>query len=103
MSVTTNSLVARGRKFGSHVGAAAAVLFGFSFLIGHFVAHAAANGAAWNGGAPMDDSSVSSLVALDNAVEAVAARVTPAVVNVSVTAHISAHDADGDDDGPDSG
>jgi serine protease Do len=45
--------------------------------------HAAAAG---NGAVPMDDNSVSSLVALDNAVEAVAARVTPAVVNVSVTA-----------------
>ncbi len=103
MSVTTNSLVAKVRKFGAPAGAAAAVLLGFSFLIGHCVAHAAANGAALNGGAPMDDSSVSSLVALDNAVEAVAARVTPAVVNVSVTARVSAHDADGDDDGQDSG
>jgi serine protease Do len=37
----------------------------------------------------MDDSSVSSLVALDNAVEAVAARVTPAVVNVAVTSRVS--------------
>jgi serine protease Do len=103
MSVTTNSLVAKVRRFGAPAGAAAAVLFGFSFLIGHCVAHAAANGAALNGGAPMDDNSVSSLVALDNAVEAVAARVTPAVVNVSVTARVSAHDADGDDDGQDSG
>jgi len=32
---------------------------------------------------------VSSLVALDNAVEAVAARVTPAVVNVAVTSRVS--------------
>ena len=32
---------------------------------------------------------MSSLVALDNAVEAVAARVTPAVVNVSVTSRVS--------------
>ncbi len=37
----------------------------------------------------MDDSSVSSLVSLDNAVEAVAARVTPAVVNVAVTSKVS--------------
>jgi serine protease Do len=47
----------------------------------------------------MDDSSVSSLVALDNAVEAVAARVTPAVVNVSVTARASAEKTDDDDHG----
>ena len=56
-----------------------------------------------NGGAPMDDNSVSSLVALDNAVEAVAARVTPAVVNVAVTARVSERETDGDDDGQDSG
>lgn len=103
MSVTTNSLVAKARKFGVPAGAAAAVLLGFSLLIGHCVAHAASDGAAFNGGAAMDDSSVSSLVALDNAVEAVAARVTPAVVNVSVTARVSAQDAEGDDDGQDSG
>jgi len=41
----------------------------------------------------MDDNSVSSLVALDNAVEAVAARVTPAVVNVAVTSRASAQEA----------
>src|SRR6185503_18953423 len=51
-----------------------------------------------NGAAPMDDNSVSSLVALDNAVESVAARVTPAVVNVSVTARVNGQDADNDDD-----
>jgi serine protease Do len=103
MSATTNSLVAKVRRFGAPAGAAAAVLLGFSFLIGRCDAHAASNGASWNGGAPMEDSSVSSLVALDNAVEAVAARVTPAVVNVSVTARVSAQDADGNDDGQDSG
>ena len=103
MSVTTNSLVAKVKKFGAPAGAAAAVLFGFSFLIGHCVAHAASNGAALNGGAPMNDSSVSALVNLDDAVEAVAARVTPAVVNVAVTSRVSAQDADGDDDGQASG
>ena len=61
-------------------------------------------GAVLNGAAPMEDSSVSSLVALDNAVEAVAARVTPAVVNVAVTSRVSAQqDADNDDDDQDSG
>ncbi len=36
--------------------------------------------------APLDDSSVSALTALDHAMETLAARVTPAVVNVTVTA-----------------
>ncbi len=108
MTVTTNSLVAKLKKFGAPAGAAAAVLLGGAFLIGH-TAHAASNGsapsgaAALSGGAAMEDSSVSSLVALDNAVEAVAARVTPAVVNVAVTSRVSAQDADGDDGGQDSG
>ena len=100
MSATTNSLVARARRFGGPAAAAAAVLLGFGFLIGH-TAHAAANGAAFNGAAPMDDNSVSALVNLDNAVEAVAARVTPAVVNVAVTARVSAQDADSEDGGDD--
>jgi serine protease Do len=103
MTATTNSLVTKAKKFGAPIGAAAAVLLGGAMLIGH-TAQAASNGAApsaamLSGGAPMDDDSVSSLVALDKAVEAVAARVTPAVVNVAVTARVSAQDADGDDDG----
>jgi serine protease Do len=36
---------------------------------------------------PLDDNSVSALLALDQAMETLAARVTPAVVNVSVTSH----------------
>jgi serine protease Do len=39
--------------------------------------------------APLDDSSVSALLALDHAMEAVAARVTPAIVNVTVTSKVS--------------
>jgi len=47
----------------------------------------------------MDDQSVSPLIALDNAMEAVTARVTPAVVNVSVTSRGSAeHEMDGGND-----
>jgi serine protease Do len=81
------------------VGAVAALLLAVALLFNHTVAHAA--GAAIGAAAPMDDSSVSSLVALDNAVEAVAARVTPAVVNVSVTS--SAHGEEMEQDGPNSG
>src|ERR1700722_8050359 len=99
MATTTNSLVSKARKFGMPIGAAAAVLLGGAFLLGH-TAHAAAT---LSGGAPMDDNSVSSLVALDNAVEAVAARVTPAVVNVAVTSRVTGQDAEGEDDGQDSG
>ncbi len=82
MSFTTNSLVARAKRLAVPAGILATLLFAFAFLIDHNKAMAAASG-------PMDDSSVSSLVALDNAMEAVATRVTPAVVNVSVTSRVS--------------
>src|SRR5580692_11098886 len=86
MFMTTNSLVARAKKLAAPAGLLATLLFVFAFLIDHNKAMAAAAG-------PLDDSSVSSLVALDNAVEAVAARVTPAVVNVAVTSRMSADEA----------
>ena len=99
MSESTNSLVARAKKLGAPAGAIAAVLFAIAFVVGHNVHAASVDAVASNGVAPMDDSSVSSLVALDDAVEAVAARVTPAVVNVSVTARASAEKTDDDDHG----
>jgi serine protease Do len=92
MSVSTNSLVAKVRRFALPLGISAALLVSLPFLAVHTRVHAA----SYAGAAPLDDSSVSSLVSLDNAVEAVAARVTPAVVNVSVTARTTP-DQDGDD------
>ncbi len=100
MSASTNPLVAKAKKLGAPAGAIAAVLLAIAFLVGHNVHAASVEAVASNGAAPLDDSSVSSLVALDNAVEAVAARVTPAVVNVSVTARASAEKTDDDDQGP---
>ena len=68
----TNSLVANLKKFALPAGSAAAVLVvGAGLLLNHVSVHAASAAAA----APLDDNSVSSLVSLDNAVEAVAARV----------------------------
>ncbi|HEX4321411.1 MAG TPA: Do family serine endopeptidase [Acidobacteriaceae bacterium] len=94
MSASTNSLVAKAKRFGLPIGLAAAALLSVPFLVCHERVHAASYAA------PLDDNSVSSLVALDNAVEAVAARVTPAVVNVSVTAKVTGdQDGDGEQDG----
>ena len=45
----------------------------------------AAEPAAIDTAAPLSDNSVSALLALDQAMETVAARVTPAVVNITVT------------------
>ena len=50
-------------------------------------ASAKAAAAAAPSAAPLDPDSVSALLALDHAMETLAARVTPAVVNVSVTSH----------------
>jgi serine protease Do len=97
MSQTTNSLVASLKKFALPAGSAAvALLIGGACLIGHSSSSVHAASAA----VPLDGNSVAPLVALDNAVEAVAARVTPAVVNVSVTSRGSAQDtADEDNSG----
>src|SRR5437016_1626364 len=47
--------------------------------------------------AALDDNSVGALLSLDRAMEALAARVTPAIVNVTVTSKASARMEDGDD------
>jgi serine protease Do len=50
--------------------------------------------------APLDDNSVAAILSLDHAMETLAARVTPAVVNVNVTAKTTAQQ-DGDDSSQD--
>ena len=93
MPVSTNSLVAKVKRFGFPLGAVAALLLSVPFI----VCHQRVNAASY--ASPLDDNSVSSLVSLDNAVEAVAARVTPSVVNVSVTARVTGdQEGDGDQD-----
>jgi serine protease Do len=81
MPATTNSLIVRIKKLAVPAGILATLLFALAFLMDHNRARAAAG--------PLDNNSVSSLISLDNAVEAVAARVTPAVVNVAVTSRVS--------------
>ncbi len=93
MSESTNSLVARLQKLALPTTLAGGILLSATFLLGHNPVHAASAAAG-----PLDDQSVSSLTALDNAVETVAARVTPAVVNVSVASHGSAEQGGGDGD-----
>jgi serine protease Do len=94
MSESTKKLVTNSKRFA--IPAAAVVLAG-GLLFQHSV-HAAAPAAS-----PLDDASVASLTSLDNAVEAVAARVSPAVVNVAVTSKGAEHEVmqggDSDDDG----
>src|SRR5260370_29872251 len=81
MSFETNKLVGKAGRFGAPIGAALALVLAATFFIHHSGVHAAMISSP----PPMDDNSVSSLVALDNAVEAVAARVTPSVGKCAVT------------------
>lgn len=80
MSNVTNYLV--GKLKGSLVPAsvAATVALGVVLFVNHNGVHASAVTAS-----PLDDHSVAALTSLDNAMESVAARVTPAVVNIAVT------------------
>jgi serine protease Do len=64
------------KKFAAPAAIAAAFALGAVIFAGHGNVHAAS---------AIDDNSVSALTSLDHAMEAVASRVTPAVVNVAVT------------------
>jgi serine protease Do len=81
MSLETNKLVGKVGRFGAPAEAAIAVVLAATMFFHHSGVHAAMISSP----APIDDNSVSSLVALDHAVEAVASRVSPAVVNIQVT------------------
>src|ERR1700712_5465414 len=97
MSVETNKLVGKAGRFCAPVGAAVALVLAATLFFHH---SSGVHAAMISSPAPMDDNSVSSLVSLDNAVEAVAARVTPAVVNVAVTSRGSSmHEMGGGDQG----
>ncbi|HEX8810446.1 MAG TPA: Do family serine endopeptidase [Terracidiphilus sp.] len=103
MRESTNHLVATGKRFAAPVAVAGGFVLGVALFAGHWHAFAESAGGMLAGGAPVDEQSVSALTSLDQAMEAVTSRVTPAVVNVAVTAKVSAEEAaqegQGDDDG----
>ena len=69
------------------IALAIVVPFGADELMKPAIARAAVTATA-TGAAPLDDSSVSALLTLDHAMETLAARVTPAIVNVTVTSKV---------------
>jgi len=77
MKQATNQLVGAAKMVGASAAVVGAFALGAALFVGRGNVHAAM---------AMDDNSVEALTALDRAMEAVAARVTPAVVNVAVTA-----------------
>jgi serine protease Do len=87
MSQATNQLVALAKK----IAAPAAVVGAFALGAAIFVGHGSVRAAS-----AMDDNSVAALISLDHAMEAVASKVTPAVVNVAVTSKGSSESATSD-------
>src|SRR5271169_1008221 len=88
MPLATNQLRVRAKRLLLPAGVVSALLIAVTFLWNHHGVQAAGNY-----GAPMDSSSVSALTSLDNAMEAVASHVTPAVVNVAVTSRATETEA----------
>ncbi|HJX00826.1 MAG TPA: Do family serine endopeptidase [Terriglobales bacterium] len=84
ISQTWKSLLTR-RMIAPIVALATVVGLGTRELVKPTAARAAVMSAAPAAG-PLDDNSVSALLSLDHAMETLAARVTPAIVNVTVTA-----------------
>ena len=80
--------------------AAVVAVVSVASLASYEFAHAARATAAAPAAAPLDENSVAALLTLDRAMETLAARVTPAVVNVTVTSKASAEKA-GDDSSED--
>ena len=92
MSDTTNQLVFRRKEIAATAALVLAVLLGAILPTQHRVR------AAGVPATPLDDRSVAALTSLDQAMESVAARVTPSVVNIAVTSKGSPEQAVSDDD-----
>ncbi len=100
MTKETNLLRARAKAYAAPLLAFALVLSTGAVIVGHRHVDAA-TGADNNKIAPINNASIDPLLALDQATEAVASRVTPAVVNIAVTSHRTEQQAEaqGDDQG----
>src|SRR5450755_2810274 len=83
MNTFSNSIAKRS------LGAAILAVAMVAGVVGyHGVQPKSAHAAATSNAAPLEDSKIAPLLSLDQAMETVAARVTPAIVNVAVTAKI---------------
>src|SRR6201996_5780581 len=85
MQQETNLLRDKAKRFVVPTLVAGAALFTGALVMGHNHVNAAT--APDNPIAPINNASIDPLLALDQATEAVASRVTPAVVNIAVTSH----------------
>ncbi len=94
MAASTNHLVANAKKLSVPAAIAGAFVLGAAFFAGHGPVRAAS-------ATPLDDNSISALTSLDHAMEAVASKVTPAVVNVAVTSRGPSEEESSIDNGND--
>jgi serine protease Do len=85
MTKSTNLLRAKAKRLGAPLAALTLMLVTGAFVFGHRPVNAAT--APDSPITPINNASIDPLLALDQATEAVASRVTPAVVNIAVTSH----------------
>jgi serine protease Do len=93
MTLSTNQLIATAKRLSAPAAVVGAFVLGAALFVGHDRVHAA------SAAMPLDDNSVSALTSLDRAMEAVASKVTPAVVNVAVTSRVGNDDGQEAEDG----
>ncbi len=94
MAKTTNHLITNAKRWSIPAAIAGAFVLGAAFFAGHGPVRAAS-------AMPLDDNSISALTSLDHAMEAVASKVTPAVVNVAVTSRGPSEEESSNDNGND--
>src|SRR5271168_3988474 len=99
MHEETNLLRAQVKRFTAPLLALLLVLSAGVMVLGH--KHVDAATSPDTPATPINNASIDPLLALDQATEAVASRVTPAVVNIAVTshAHEQAAEAQGEGEG----
>jgi serine protease Do len=99
MSTETNLLRAQLKRFTAPLLALVLILFAGAFILGRKNVNAATTPDGPT--TPINNSSIDPLLALDQATEAVASHVTPAVVNIAVTSrgHEQPAEAQGEDQG----
>ncbi len=94
MSISTNKLVFGTKRYVLPAVLSATVALGALAVENHVTGvHAAAGMGAGTAANPMDAGSVAALTSLDQAMEALTARVEPSVVNIAVTSTPSAEEA----------
>ncbi|MGA9720167.1 MAG: trypsin-like peptidase domain-containing protein, partial [Acidobacteriaceae bacterium] len=89
MPALTNQLVVKLRRLAVPTSLVAVAVVGSTLYFHQNNVHAAGVTAA-----PLDDNSVAALTSVDRAMESLASRVTPAIVNVAVTSKAEEQQAD---------